>query len=243
MDEIIQTFNAKLPTHKIKLVGECVRDLLCGGNVYGCRIPERYEFATTAFPEQILNVFDGSTEEGTVTVTVNNEKFLISTLKFNGKYTSNWEANATNLDFTINAMYMDYSKYMSALYELKLSPKDCKSEDEIDYIYKQSVDDYFGGYKDLLEGNIRFIVDEEYSIENDPICILKYFRYFSIFGKQHDPEIIQNIKKYAHYLERVPASRIAEEFKKLEQLETKDVFIDMSICQIPKYITHYYRAY
>ena len=70
-------------------------------------------------------------------------------------FTDNWEEDAARRDLTINAVYADE---------------------------KGNVFDYYNGVEDLEKGYVRFIGVPQQKICEDYLRILRYFRFYSLFG-------------------------------------------------------------
>ena len=67
------------------------------------------------------------------------------------KFSKDWKKDASRRDFTINSIYSDR---------------------------KGNIFDPFNGKKDLEEGSVNFIGDEEKRIKEDYLRILRYLRFF-----------------------------------------------------------------
>ena len=72
------------------------------------------------------------------------------------EFTGDWEIDASRRDLTINAVYADE---------------------------KGNVFDYYNGIEDLENGKIKFIGSPAVRIKEDYLRILRFFRFYSIFGK------------------------------------------------------------
>ena len=70
-------------------------------------------------------------------------------------FTDNWEEDAARRDLTINAVYADE---------------------------KGNVFDYYNGVEDLERGFVRFIGLPQQKIKEDYLRILRYFRFYSMYG-------------------------------------------------------------
>ena len=103
---------------------------------------------------------------GTVIAIINKKKIEITTLrkdiKTDGrhakvKFTKDWFIDSNRRDLTINALSCSLN---GKLY------------------------DYHDGIKDLKEGNIKFIGNTEERIKEDFLRILRYFRFYGLYGKK-----------------------------------------------------------
>lgn len=131
--------------------------------------PSDLDFATTATPSQMIEMFHvesmrtSSTvgiSHGTVVVQMSNqEKVQVTTLRIDENtdgrhakvaFTKNWILDARRRDFTSNAMYLDANGIV------------------YDWLY---------GYDDLMKRRVVFIGDANIRIPEDYLRILRYFRW------------------------------------------------------------------
>ena len=109
--QILKTLNAA--GYEAYVVGGCVRDSILG------REPGDWDITTSAFPEQVKELFrrtvDTGIQHGTVTVMMDKEGFEVTTYRVDGEYhdgrhpdavtfTRSLEEDLKRRDFTINAM-------------------------------------------------------------------------------------------------------------------------------------------
>jgi len=198
LKQIRQAFESEGET--VRLVGGSVRDMLLG------KSPKDYDMATTATPEQMLEIskkhqlktIANGTKHGVITFNVNDENYEITTLRtqsnFTGrhadlKWTDDWTKDAECRDLTINAM------------SLGLDGK----------LY-----DYFNGQQHLKSGAIQFVGDATLRIEEDHLRILRYFRFL---GKISDPKLdrktLDVINQNLDGLEKISGERIWSEVKQI----------------------------
>src|SRR6266508_838130 len=128
-----------------RAVGGAVGDALLGLPV------TELDLATTARPEQVMTLartagfrqVPTGFEHGTVTVIADGIPFEVTTLRCDVKtfgrhatvaFTEDWREDARRRDFTLNALYADSGG---------------------------TVFDPLGGYRDLVQGRVRFIGDAE----------------------------------------------------------------------------------
>ena len=145
------------------LVGGCVRDLLLG------RIPEDWDIASSARPEQIMEIFGDKAyptglKHGTVTVKTDREAFEITTFRTEGSYSDGRHPDAVTFartieedlsrrDFTVNAMAIDSAGRL--------------------------VDPYDGA-GDLTRRLIRCVGEPERRFTEDALRILRGLRFASV---------------------------------------------------------------
>lgn len=177
-------------------VGGCVRDTLMS------RIPHDIDIVTDATPEEIKKVFPDSFGTGEVflvmNVVVDHVDYEVATFREDGpdrksiptaakgSYMEKLRKDAERRDFTINAMY--YDPMVPALY------------------------DFFGGQKDIEKMNIKFVGDAEKRIEEDPLRILRAFRFMStlnFFVEKPFP------KRPEGWVDRISGERIGKEMLKM----------------------------
>ncbi|MBL4907019.1 MAG: CCA tRNA nucleotidyltransferase [Sneathiella sp.] len=181
---------------KCRFVGGCVRDALLGNT------SDDLDICTDLLPEKILETLEPAgikvvptgIKHGTVTAFMGKRKFEITTLRTDTKtygrhadvsYTKNWETDAARRDFTINALSMDLS---GELY------------------------DFFSGVEDLAAGRVRFIGEADDRIEEDRLRVLRFFRFFSRYGKgDPDKDALAACEKAASTLDILSAERVSKE--------------------------------
>ena len=187
--------------HEIYLVGGSVRDALLG------RVPSDLDFATDARPSEIREVLNewadavyGVGEQfGTIGVRKGDEIHEITTFrdeiyrddsrKPEVSYSHDIETDLSRRDFTVNAM------------ALRLPDPE--------------LIDPFEGLVDLAESRLRTPVSPEVSFTDDPLRMLRLFRFMSTIGFVPDEATLNAVSGMAERLEIVSAERIRDEFSKL----------------------------
>lgn len=180
------------------LVGGCVRDLLLG------RIPEDWDIASSARPEQIMEIFGDKAyptglKHGTVTVKTDCEAFEITTFRTEGSYSDGRHPDAVTFartieedlsrrDFTVNAMAIDSAGRL--------------------------VDPYDGA-GDLTRRLIRCVGEPERRFTEDALRILRGLRFASVLHFSIEKSTRQAIQTHAHLLQRIASERILAEMDKL----------------------------
>lgn len=105
------------------------------------------------------------------------------------EFTDNWAEDASRRDLTVNAVYADENG---------------------------NVFDYYNGIEDLEKGVIRFIGDANAKIREDCSRILRFFRFYSLYGKAPvDEKSLKACRENADGLKKLPAERIRDEFLKI----------------------------
>ena len=183
----------------LRFVGGWVRDALAG------LASDDMNLTTDMAPDELVEACE---ESGIKTVPIGiklekvgvvfgNNVLEISSLrknKFFGnkteiEFSSNWEVDASKRDLTINAVYADI---------------------------QGNVFDYYNGINDLEKGLIRFIGSPSARIKEDYIRILRFFRFYSIFGKgPMDEKSLQACIELHENLRSVPMEKIRDELFKI----------------------------
>ena len=183
-----------------RFIGGCLRNLILKKET------DDIDIATTILPNKVLQLLKkkkiktitSGISHGTVIAIINKKKIEITTLrkdiKTDGrhakvKFTKDWFIDSNRRDLTINALSCTLN---GRLY------------------------DYHGGIKDLKEGNIKFIGDTEQRIKEDFLRILRYFRFYGLYGKKRiDQDDIKVFKKLSSNLKKLSPERLYSEFKKI----------------------------
>jgi tRNA nucleotidyltransferase/poly(A) polymerase len=163
----IQTLNNafKQSGYKLYIVGGAVRDVLLR------KVPKDYDFTTAAKPEEVVNIlnnygiynFPKGEAFGVVSAVINGEEFEIATFRSDetkGRHPEvkigvSIESDAARRDLRINALYYD--------------------------IENSKIIDLVGGLDDLKNGVIQMVGNPQDRFEEDPLRILRFFRFFNRF--------------------------------------------------------------
>ncbi|XP_036601615.1 CCA tRNA nucleotidyltransferase 1, mitochondrial-like [Trichosurus vulpecula] len=193
----------KKENYELRIAGGAVRNLLNGTK------PQDVDFATTATPAQMKEMFQAAgirlinnkgEKHGTITARLHEENFEITTLRIDVitdgrhaevEFTTDWQKDAERRDLTINSMFLGFD---STLY------------------------DYFNGYEDLKNKNVRFVGNPKERIQEDYLRILRYFRFYGRITDRpgaHDSKTLEAIKKNAKGLAGISGERIWVELKKI----------------------------
>ena len=151
--------------YSLWLIGGAVRDIMAG------LTPRDFDFATDATPDKIIEIFSNfniipmGKSHGTVTVYIENEPFEITATHYfkNGRlvFSPAIELDLAHRDFTINAMAMSFDG---------------------------TIIDPFCGKSDLDNGIVRFVGNPEDRIKEDPLRMIRFFRFDNSFRKYNESE-------------------------------------------------------
>ena len=189
--------------HEIYLVGGPVRDRLLK------RPSPDVDFATDATPDRILEVVGPIADEvwrqgekfGTIgcriddmpmeITTFRTEKYQPSSRHPEVTFEANIETDLSRRDFTVNAMAIRLPE-MTAI-------------------------DPFDGVKDLQDRILRTPVAPEDSFSDDPLRMLRAFRFAAQLEFDIAPDVMDAIKSLKHLITSVSAERIRDELSRLLQ--------------------------
>ena len=184
----------------IRFVGGAVRDTLAGLSGFDL------DLATDLSPDELIEACqDGrlktipiGLKQATIGVIIDEQILEVASLrrsvknesgKYEIEFTDDWSADAARRDLTINAVYADLHG---------------------------NVFDYYDGITDLREGIVRFIGNPEERIEEDSLRILRFFRFYSRFGKTPmDKASLAACIKYKNSLRNTPIERVRDELFKI----------------------------
>ncbi|HAX82007.1 MAG TPA: CCA tRNA nucleotidyltransferase [Actinobacteria bacterium] len=190
--------------HELYLVGGSVRDALLGRT----RTEAEFDFTTDASPDQIHDLLKGwahgvvtvGKEFGTVggrlddvsveITTFRSERYRDDSRKPEVAFTDDLEVDLSRRDFTVNAI------------ALRLMPE-------------PEMVDPFGGLVDLGKAVLRTPLSPEVSFGDDPLRMLRLFRFAATLGFTPDAAAVAAVRAMADRLEIVSAERIREEFDRL----------------------------
>lgn len=197
----------------LRFVGGAVRDALKGIKSYDLNL------VTDLSPDELVeacndagyNTVPLGIKQGKISVIIDDTKIEVSSLgKYievdgvsNLEFTDNWEADASSRDLTINAVYADE---------------------------KGNVFDYYNGIEDLEKGYVRFIGSANQRIKDDYTRILRYFRFYSLFGlEEPNLKAITACAENCAGLKKLPMERIKDELFKI--LQTKRAHMAYNLMQ------------
>ena len=220
--------------HRTYLVGGCIRDLLLN------RRPKDFDVVTSAHPSEVRSIFKNSRTIGrrfkiNHIVFGRNKIIEVSTarslpknrvlakhkddlyLKKDNSY-GNFKEDAARRDFTINALYFD--------------------------LRNETIIDYTGGFEDIQKKVIRIIGDENISLPEDPVRMIRALKFASISDFKINSELLKGIKKYKKFISKASIPRLHEEFNKIFftgrsfQIFTKLVEVDLFQAILPTVSRH-----
>jgi poly(A) polymerase len=186
---------------ELHLVGGSVRDAFLERQV------DDYDFATSARPDRIAQLLEGWADSiykvgeafGTVAALKDGHTVEITTFRSEVyrddsrkpvvTYSDNIETDLSRRDFTVNAIALS----MGAL---------------------ETIDPY-GGLTDLAAKKLRTPLDPEISFGDDPLRMLRLFRFQAMLGFTPDESAVIAVRKMARRLEIISAERIRDELSKL----------------------------
>lgn len=186
---------------QLYLVGGSVRDAFLERRV------DDFDFATSAQPDRIAQLLepwadvvyrvgeafgtiaaqkDGHTVEVT---TFRSEVYRDDSRKPSVTFSQDIETDLGRRDFTVNA--------------IALSMEDLEPVDP------------YGGLTDLATETLRTPLDPHISFGDDPLRMLRLFRFQAMLGFLPDPSVVEAVREMADRLEIISAERIREELSKL----------------------------
>ncbi len=164
------------------------------------------DIATTCLPQETIRRAEANgfkavptgIEHGTVTVVAGGKPYEITTLRADVEtdgrrarvaFGRDWKLDAERRDFTINALYAEANG---------------------------KVVDLVGGLADIEARRLRFIGDPEARIREDYLRILRFFRFFALYGEgRPDAEGLKACARLKEGLGQLSAERVWSELKKL----------------------------
>ena len=178
-------------------VGGSVRDVLLHRHVHDVDI------TTSAYPEEVKELFDKSIDtgikHGTVTVLYDGESYEITTFRTESGYqdfrrpdhvtfVQNLDKDLKRRDFTINALAMDMHG---------------------------DIVDLFNGIEDLKNHIIRAVGNPEKRFHEDALRMMRAVRFMSQLEFKLEEKTEQAIKDNHELLKKISVERIREEFVKM----------------------------
>lgn len=190
-ERLLQSGHAAYP------VGGCVRDFLLG------RVPDDYDIATSALPEQVLALFPDAIptglRHGTVTLPTPDGAVEVTTFRRDGDYADGrhpsavafdvgLEEDLARRDFTINAMALARDG---------------------------GIIDPFGGREDLSRRHIRCVGDPAERFAEDALRMLRAIRFCAQLDFSLMEETAQAIRAMAERTALLSGERVYAEMEKL----------------------------
>ena len=198
-------------------VGGSVRDVLLHRHVHDVDI------TTSAYPEEVKELFDKSIDtgikHGTVTVLYGGESYEITTFRTESGYqdfrrpdhvtfVQNLDEDLKRRDFTINALAMDMHG---------------------------NIVDLFNGIEDLKNHIIRAVCNPEKRFHEDALRMMRAVRFMSQLEFKLEEKTEQAIKDNHELLKKISVERIREEFVKMGlgsfSREAFQIFLDTQLSE------------
>ena len=178
------------------LVGGCIRDLVSGS------VPDDWDVATSAPPEQVVALFPGSTWEnrfGTVTVQTDDGLVEVTTFRSESAYRDarhpgdvRWGASLTDdldrRDFTINAMA---------------------------WVPPGPLLDPHGGQADLAARVLRAVGDPDERLGEDALRLLRAARFAATLDLTIEPATAAAVRRHAANAGRLSGERVRDELVRM----------------------------
>lgn len=228
----------KASGYELRIAGGAVRDILRGTE------PQDIDFATTARPEQSLEILKPHDDLLRIIVTASGQKHGTVAVKFKeveldfkriklSHSTKQTEPVKTNADN--KPEYDEESPY--EITTLRCDKFTDGRHAEVEFINDWRLDaerrdltinamfltldegkliDYFDGETDLKNGIVRFVGDADLRIREDYLRILRFFRFWSRYGRKNipDQETTDIIQKNLGGLDGISGERLWVEVKK-----------------------------
>ena len=185
--------------HEAYVVGGCVRDRLRGAE------PADWDIATSALPEQTLEIFSAcrcvetGLRHGTVTVWIGEMPLEITTYRVDSgghdhrhpdevHFTPSLREDLARRDFTVNA---------------------------IAYSPESGIVDPFGGQRDLAAGLLRCVGEPNRRFEEDALRLLRALRFSSVLGFSIEDRTAAALHRRKELLRSLSTERVREELLRL----------------------------
>lgn len=178
------------------LVGGCVRDSLYG------RVPNDYDIATNALPEEVMSIFKKAIptgiQHGTVTVILNDNSYEITTYRIDGEYINNRKPE--NVEF-VSDIKFDLSRRDFTINSFAYNDND-------------GLIDYFNGLSDLKNKIIRCVGDPDKRFTEDALRMLRAIRFSAQLNFKIEHNTLESIKRNSELIKNISVERIATEINK-----------------------------
>lgn len=199
---------------EVYLVGGCVRDLYLG------RIPKDYDLASAATPSQVKDIcnkhnvkfYETGLAYGTITIVIENMGFELTTFRRDIEYkdgrhpniivySNKLEDDLARRDFTINAMAIMLSDYLSSNFTSNaLEPH---------------IIDIYNGINDINNMEINCVGDPSERFKEDGLRIMRAIRFAMKYDFKIGKETMDAIFKNHKSLNYISVERIRNEFNQI----------------------------
>ena len=194
------------------LAGGCVRDLLLE------REPADYDVATSATPQQVMEIFPDSYAVGA--------QFGVVLIHFPGKPSADAEGSASTKTHTIEvATFRNDLRYSDGRHpdEVRFSLDPREDVARRDFTINgmmldpetNEVLDFVGAKKDLAAGVIRAIGDPARRFAEDKLRMLRAVRFAARFEYEIEAETWAAIRRHAHEIHIVSRERVRDELTRM----------------------------
>ena len=202
-DELLRSVNLffSLTNTNVYLVGGYIRDLLLGKESSDIDIIVDAPTSTVKALAHFLNatVFYLRKREIYARVMIMREGRRIDVSFINEE---NFKEELERRDFTINSMAINITKLF---------------KDEDDFFI-----DYFNGLKDIDDKVIKQTNPNVF--EEDPIRVLRAFRFKNLLGFEIEKETMKNLKTHKSELDKVSPERMRDEFFRITLMDNKILY-------------------
>jgi tRNA nucleotidyltransferase/poly(A) polymerase len=179
-------------------VGGCVRDQVMGIE------PKDYDIATSATPDQVMQLFPRTVSVGArfgvVLVVVGNRQVEVATFRSDGAYADG--RHPAEVTFTLDPR-LDVLRRDFTMNGLLYDP------------LNQALLDYVGGQKDIEVGLVRTIGNPGERFREDKLRMMRAVRFAARFGFQLETETRAAIVSLADQIWQVSRERIRDELTKI----------------------------
>ncbi|MCI7474744.1 MAG: tRNA nucleotidyltransferase [Clostridiales bacterium] len=177
-------------------VGGCVRDLLLG------RTPGDYDVCTSAYPEQVMGLFEHTVptgiQHGTVTVLTEDGPVEVTTFRREGGYADGRHPDGVIFDVGLTE---DLARRDFTINAMALGPEG-------------EIIDPFDGQKDLEAEIIRCVGEPDRRFSEDALRMLRAVRFAAQLGFAIEPATEDAIRRNAGRVSQVSGERIKAEMEK-----------------------------
>ena len=188
---------------KLYLVGGSVRDFLTGDK------PKDFDLATDALPDEVLSILGRKYRTnlqgkafGVVVVYTNDQPMGMEIATFRSDIYDGKLGNSRNPEVKFTSIEEDVKR------------RDLSINGLFYDLDKREIIDLVGGLEDLKNKIIRMIGNPDLRIQEDPLRILRVFRFSYRYGFEIDKETKDAIERNKESLKIISRERIWEEIKK-----------------------------